>query len=250
MDASSIAYGREQERLRVLGYDPGKEHRFAAVVDFKPGELPTWTGGIEVGLGREDVVAVLEETLGDTERDRCVVAVETPTGIPYGKSAQEVIARGRDLIATALAAERFASIAWSRGFQVVQISAADVRGGKVVNGELVVRGLCLGKSATDAEVKAALEGNLQQVGVCNVHARDAAAVALVVGAPRAGFTIRYGSELLRARLEQKEKARAKKAKRGSKTTGFAASELPESVVRAIQEQGHGSVLDGRKISIR
>lgn len=250
MDASSIAYGRESERLRVLGYDPGKEHRFAAVVDFKPGQLPTWTGGIEVGPERDDVVAVLEDALGDTERDRCVVAVETPSGIPYGKSAQEVIARGRDLIATALAAERFAAVAWSRGFQVVQLSAADVRGGKVVGGELVIRGLCLGKSATDAEVKAALEGNLLQVGTCNVHARDAAACALVVGAPRAGYVIQYGAELLKAKLEQKQKARAKKAKRGAKTTVFATAELPESVIRAMRDQGHGAVLDGRKISIR
>jgi hypothetical protein len=47
-----------------------------------------------------------------------------------------------------------------------------------------------------------------------------------------------------------KKARAKKAKRGSKTTLFAIAELPESVVRAMREQGHGGVLDGRKISIR
>ncbi len=229
-------------KLRVLGYDPGKVHRWAAWLDFLPQQLPEWSGGIAIGPERKDVVAAIEAAFAGIDRERCVVAVETPEGIPFGDTTQEILARGRDVNATCLAAERFASIAWALGYRVEQLSAQEARGGRVENGRLVFAGLCLDKSATDPEVTAALEGNIRIVGRCNVHGRDAAAAGFVIGSWILGRKIRYGAELFRAKAVQKSKA-ATKANRTKNSGGNGTlANIPDSVAKAMREQGHGHLL--------
>lgn len=237
-------------KLRVLGYDPGKTHRWAAWIDFLTfAKLPEWSGGVEIGPEREDVVAAIEAAFAGIERERCVVAVETPAGIPFGETKQEILARGRDVNATCLAAERFASIAWALGYRVEQLSAHEVRGGRTEGGRPVFAGLCLGKSATDPEVKAALEGNLRIVGRCNVHGRDAAAAGLVIGAWILGRKLQYGADLFRAKAAQKSKATVKTNRTKNSCGNGKLANVPDSVAKAMREQGHGHLI-GKGIRVR
>lgn len=240
----------DEGKLRVLGYDPGKVHRWAAWIDFlSPEQRPEWSGGIEIGPERKDVVAAIEAAFAGIDRERCVVAVETPSGIPFGETKQEILARGRDVNETCLAAERFASIAWALGYRVEQLSAHEVRGGRVAGGRQVFAGLCLGKAATDPEVKVALEGNLQIVGRCNVHGRDAAAAGLVIGSWILGRKLQYGAELLRATAAQRSNAAAKKNRTKNSGGNGTLANIPDGLRRALEEQGHGHLI-GKGVRIR
>jgi hypothetical protein len=207
------------DRLFVLGYDPGSVHRWAALLEFVGKDRPVLRGEFQIGERREDVAAMLTTIELDDHRKsgaRCIVAVETPSGVPFGQEIKEVKARGRDALATALAAERFASVAWALGFEVEQHAAARVRAE-----------LCLDGSAKDAVVRAALEGNVDGIGAV-VHARDAQAIALVVGARVSGYRIEHTMDLVRAKGRARERG--------------AASKLPSSVQKAMMEQGHGALL--------
>lgn len=207
-----------EETVFVLGYDPGSAHRWMALLAFT-GSVgqPDLCDFSELGEGREEVATRIDECIRASP-GRLVVAVETPKGVPFGKSVAEIKARGRDALATSLAAERFASIAWTKGLAVHQHSAAEVRAK-----------LCLGEKATDAQVRAALEANVQNVAK-NVHARDAMAIALFVGAPLVGYEIRHGAPLVKARAKDAAKAKVRK--------------FEPSVQKAMIEQGFGHLLGG------
>lgn len=195
----------------ILGYDPGAVHRWAALLRFD--DKPHLVAVYEVPESREGAAAVIAKARAECD-DGLVVAVERPKGVAHGDKLSGVKGKGANLLETMNAAERFACIAWSRGYRVVERSASEVR-----------QVLCHDKSASDAMVRAVVSANV--VGTVSegaAHVQDAEAIALVEGARITGYRIVYPAALFKAKARRAQRAAVKK--------------LGPSVAKAMREQGY------------
>lgn len=197
--------------LYILGYDPGSVHRWAALLKFG-GTKPQLIAVYEVPESREGVKLVLQQANANRDGE-VVVAVERPKGVAYGNDAAQVKGKGKNLLETMNAAERFASIAWTRGHRVIEMTAAEVRAI-----------FCHDKSASDSMVRKSVEANvIGRVTEGAEHVQDAEAIAVVVGVKLTKYRIVYPTALFKA-----------KAKRASRKT---TTKLAPSVRKAMEEQG-------------
>ena len=206
--------------MLVLGYDPGSVHRWAGLLRFNGTAKPKLVAVYEVPECRKGIGDVLAHANAKRENgEGLVVAVETPVGVAYGKDLRAVKGRSKHLLATSKAADRFATLAWARGFRIDEPSAGDVRAA-----------LCHDASATDPMVKAVVMANVEgQSTEGQEHARDGIATALFIGAKLVGYRIVRTVELV--------KAKAKKAAKRFKARAKAKTPMHPAVEKAMREQG-------------
>ena len=147
--------------MRIAAFDPGPTFCGYAFVDVPHKHRP----GYVLDFKKVKVDSSLSEIVFPEDAD--MVAVEVPSGYIFGH------ARTKDLLQTGVVAGKIVQMARSRGFHVVEVSAA------------VWRRALLGKGRSsltmDARVKEMLTKLVTNLPWTTNHCRDAISVALFAG---------------------------------------------------------------------
>lgn len=161
----------------VLGLDPGPFKTGFAIARREPrstGRVLLLRGGwtASPGPGPTPSGAAFEAFDEERGREDAVVAIEVPTALHprVGASPANMIARSKQLLATARVAERLANMARLRGLVLAELRATDWR-----------RAFCGKGNASDADIARACRVNVTGLALrSNAHMRDALGLACVV----------------------------------------------------------------------